>query len=40
MRTYYTDTPLGKIKFNKDGDAIGAGFSMYQVRKGMYVEIK
>jgi branched-chain amino acid transport system substrate-binding protein len=40
LRTYNTDTPLGKIKFNKDGDAIGAGFSMYQVRKGIYVEIK
>jgi len=40
LRTYPTDTPLGKIKFNKEGDAIGAGFSMYQVRKGVYVEIK
>ncbi len=40
LRTYQTDTPLGKIKFNKEGDAIGAGFSMYQVRKGVYVEIK
>jgi branched-chain amino acid transport system substrate-binding protein len=40
LRTYQTDTPLGKIKFNKEGDAIGVGFSMYQVRKGVYVEIK
>lgn len=40
LRTYPVDTPLGKIKFNKQGDAIGAGFSMYQVRKGVYVEIK
>lgn len=40
LRTYQTDTPLGKIKFNKKGDAIGAGFSMYQVRKGVYEEIK
>ncbi|MEN6331934.1 MAG: branched-chain amino acid ABC transporter substrate-binding protein [Smithella sp.] len=40
LRTYQTDTPLGKIKFNKQGDAVGAGFSMYQVRKGAYVELK
>jgi branched-chain amino acid transport system substrate-binding protein len=40
LRTYSTDTPLGKIKFNKEGDAIGAGFSIYQVNKGVYVEIK
>ncbi len=40
LRTYQADTPLGKIRFNKDGDAIGAGFSMYQVQKGVYVEIK
>jgi branched-chain amino acid transport system substrate-binding protein len=40
LRTYPADTPLGKIKFNKQGDAVGAGFSMYQVRKGTYVEIK
>lgn len=40
LRAYSTDTPLGKIRFNKEGDAIDAGFSMYQVRKGEYVEVK
>lgn len=40
LRTYPTDTPLGKIKFDKRGDAVGSGFSMYQVRNGVYVEIK
>lgn len=40
MRTYFTDTPLGKIKFNNQGDAIGVGFSMYQVKNGKYVELK
>lgn len=40
LRIYFTDTPLGKIKFNDRGDAIGVGFSMYQVRKGVYVELK
>jgi branched-chain amino acid transport system substrate-binding protein len=34
------DTPLGKIKFDKKGDAIGTGFAMYQVRNGVYVEVK
>lgn len=40
MRTHLTDTPLGKIKFNAQGDAIGVDFSMYQVKKGNYVELK
>jgi branched-chain amino acid transport system substrate-binding protein len=40
LRTYNVDTPIGKIKFNKAGDAIGAGFSMYQVQNGVYVELK
>jgi len=40
LRTYDVNTPLGKIKFDKKGDAIGVGFSMYQVRKGAYVEVK
>jgi len=40
LRTEYVETPLGKISFDKRGDAIGVGFSMYQVQKGVYVEIK
>lgn len=40
LRTHFTDTPLGKIKFNDKGDAIGVGFSMYQVKNGVYVELK
>ena len=40
LRTYAVDTPLGKIKFDKKGDAIGAGFTMYQVQNGVYVEVK
>ena len=34
------DTPLGKIKFDKMGDASGVGFSMYRVQNGVYVELK
>ena len=40
LHTYAVDTPLGKIKFDKKGDAIGAGFTMYQVKNGTYVEVK
>ncbi|MDI9569602.1 MAG: branched-chain amino acid ABC transporter substrate-binding protein [Pseudomonadota bacterium] len=38
LRTEPVDTPLGRIKFDKNGDAIGVGFSMYQVKNGVYVE--
>ena len=40
LKTHLVETPLGKIKFDKRGDAIGVGFSIYQVQKGTYVEIK
>ncbi len=40
LRTEYVATPLGIIRFDKRGDAIGVGFAMYQVQKGKYVEIK
>jgi branched-chain amino acid transport system substrate-binding protein len=40
LQTQLVDTPLGKIRFDKRGDAIGVGFSLYQVRKGAYVEVK
>jgi branched-chain amino acid transport system substrate-binding protein len=40
LKTEYVDTPLGKIKFNKNGDATGIGFSVYQVKNGQFVEMK
>ncbi len=40
LRAHFTETPLGKIKFSDRGDAIGVGFSMYQVKNGVYVELK
>ena len=40
LRTEYVDTPFGKIRFDEHGDAIGIGFSMFQVQNGTYVEIK
>ena len=32
-------TPFGAIRFDKKGDAIGVGFSVYQVQNGKYVQI-
>ena len=40
LRTVPVETPLGKITFDDRGDAIGVGFSMYQVQNGVYVEMK
>ncbi len=33
------DTPVGSINFDERGDAVGVGFSMYQVKDGKYVEV-
>jgi len=40
LKSEYTGTPLGIIRFDERGDAIGVGFAMYQVQKGKYVEVK
>ncbi len=40
LRAEYVETPIGKISFDERGDAIGVGFSVYQVQKGVYVELK
>jgi len=40
LRTNWFETPLGKISFDKNGDAKGIGFAVYQVRNGKYVEVK
>jgi branched-chain amino acid transport system substrate-binding protein len=40
LRTTYVETPLGKISFDGKGDAIGVGFSVYQVRNGVYVQVR
>jgi branched-chain amino acid transport system substrate-binding protein len=40
LRTEYVDTPLGKIRFDEKGDAIGIGFSVYKVAGGAFVEQK
>ena len=40
LKTEDVDTPLGTIKFDDKGDAIGVGFAMYEVKNGQYVEVK
>jgi branched-chain amino acid transport system substrate-binding protein len=40
LRGEFVETPVGKISFDKKGDAIGVGFAMYKVTNGAYVEQK
>lgn len=40
LKEEWVETPIGKIKFDGRGDAIGAGFAIYQVKDGAYVEVK
>ncbi|MDA3851341.1 MAG: branched-chain amino acid ABC transporter substrate-binding protein [Spirochaetaceae bacterium] len=39
LQGQYVETPLGNISFDSKGDAIGVGFSVYQVQNGEFVEI-
>lgn len=36
----YVETTLGEISFDGQGDAIGVGFSMFQVQDGVYVAVE
>ena len=40
LQSEKTDTPVGAISFDERGDAIGVGFSVYQVQDGVFVELK
>ena len=40
LQTQDIATPVGTIRFDEIGDAVGVGFAMYQVQNGKYVEIK
>ena len=40
LRSDDVATPFGDLHFDKKGDAIGVGFSMYQVKDGQYVQIQ
>lgn len=39
LRENVVDTPLGKIRFNANGDAAGMGLSIYQVKNGKFEEL-
>ena len=40
LHTEYVETPVGKIRFDQRGDCEGAGFAMYKVVDGKYVDQK
>jgi len=35
----YVETPIGKISFDKNGDVIGAGFAVFNIKNGKFVEM-
>jgi branched-chain amino acid transport system substrate-binding protein len=39
LQTEKVDTPVGSIYFDEKGDAVGVGFSVYQVKDGVFVEL-
>lgn len=40
LKSQDVDTPFGAIHFDERGDAIGVGFSVYQVKEGQYVQVQ
>jgi branched-chain amino acid transport system substrate-binding protein len=40
LQTEKVETPVGTISFDENGDALGVGFSVYQVQGGTFVEMK
>ncbi len=40
LRENRFDTPIGRIGFDERGDAIGVGFSVFQVQKGQYQQVQ
>lgn len=40
LRANKVSTPVGEISFDAKGDAVGVGFSMYQVQKGTFIELQ
>lgn len=40
LKVEYIDTPLGRISFDEHGDVIGSGFTMYQVKGGVFKEVQ
>jgi branched-chain amino acid transport system substrate-binding protein len=39
LRSSFVDTPLGSVSFDEKGDAIGVGFTMFQVQNGSFATV-
>ncbi|MBN2332128.1 MAG: branched-chain amino acid ABC transporter substrate-binding protein [Deltaproteobacteria bacterium] len=39
LKNTFVDTAVGTIRFDQKGDAEGVGFSVYQVRDGVFIEL-
>lgn len=39
LRANEVDTPVGTIKFDEKGDAMGVGMSIYQIKDGDYIQV-
>ena len=39
LRSNHFDTTIGRVTFDEKGDTVGAGFTVYQVQNGVYVEL-
>ena len=39
LKSQYVETPIGKISFDKNGDVIGAGFAVFNIKNGKFVEM-
>jgi branched-chain amino acid transport system substrate-binding protein len=40
LKTQSVETPLGSLRFDEHGDAIGVGFVLYRVQRGVFAELK
>jgi branched-chain amino acid transport system substrate-binding protein len=40
LRADVVETPLGNLSFDVRGDALGVGFTMFQIRDGVFVEVQ
>ena len=40
LQSEFVDTPVGKISFDKNGDATGIGFSVYLIKDGQFTTVE
>ncbi len=40
LRNEFVSTPLGRIKFDNNGNPIGTGFSLFRVKNGIFKEVE